>query len=255
MIHDMIGGGGGASLNFKVVGSTSAPASPKENTIWVNTSTEITSWVFSATEPESPAAGMVWISVGASSPVAFNALKKNNITVYPLSAKQYVNGAWVDKTAKSYQGGAWVEWMPEGALYFRGDQVESVTGGWQLTNFGNWSSNGAVEDMDDGLSLSISGKMGVLYTTKQLINKGNYTKLCFLITNYQKVSGTFSVYVGTATKNTAPFVEDVTVKSTPTSNGVCKVDISNASTSFYAACGATGYPAEGQVTFYEVWME
>lgn len=107
MILNMSGGGGGASLNFKVVGGTAAPNNPKENTIWVNTDAEITGWVFSATEPETASEGMVWISVGTSSPVAFNALKKNNITVYPLTAKQYVSGAWVDKEAKSYQSGTW----------------------------------------------------------------------------------------------------------------------------------------------------
>ena len=32
--------GGGASLNYKVVGGTSAPANPKENTIWVNTTVD-----------------------------------------------------------------------------------------------------------------------------------------------------------------------------------------------------------------------
>lgn len=55
--------------------------------------------------------GTVWISTGTSSTVPFNALKKNNITVYPMSAKQYVNGAWVNKTAKTYQGGKWVDWI------------------------------------------------------------------------------------------------------------------------------------------------
>ena len=104
-------GGGGASLNFKVVGGTSEPASPKENTIWVNTDTGITSYIFSATEPESPTEGMVWISTGTSSPVAFNALKKNGMQIYPISAKQYVSGAWVEVTAMSYQNGAWVDWV------------------------------------------------------------------------------------------------------------------------------------------------
>lgn len=199
--------GGGASLNFKVVGGTSTPASPKENTIWVNTDTEITSWHFGADEPNVcqttvpdsgdpwflsishtlhegdilnftiPATvsstfeairiydgsgklyfvrafggaavtgwsagtkvglvisntsypignwgsdggsaclykwgyyyhneGTVWIQTGATSPVEFNALKKNGITVYPLSAKQYVGGAWVAKGSSSYQNGAW----------------------------------------------------------------------------------------------------------------------------------------------------
>ena len=48
------GAGGGASLNFKVVGGTAAPASPKENTVWVNTSTAITGWAFCMEEPETP---------------------------------------------------------------------------------------------------------------------------------------------------------------------------------------------------------
>ena len=43
--------GGGTSLNFKVVGGTSAPSNPKENTIWVNTDKEITSWHFGTEEP------------------------------------------------------------------------------------------------------------------------------------------------------------------------------------------------------------
>lgn len=46
-----MGGGGGAPLNFKVVGGTSAPSNPKENTIWVNTDSAITGWHFGAEEP------------------------------------------------------------------------------------------------------------------------------------------------------------------------------------------------------------
>ena len=44
-------GGGGANLNFRVLGGTTQPANPKENDIWVNTDAKITSWVFSVTEP------------------------------------------------------------------------------------------------------------------------------------------------------------------------------------------------------------
>lgn len=105
------GGGGGGSLNFKVVGGTAQPTNPSENMIWVNTSVAITSWVFSATAPTSPAAGMVWFATGSSSSVAFNAVKKNGIWVYPAGCQQYVSGAWVTKTAKTYQSGAWKDWV------------------------------------------------------------------------------------------------------------------------------------------------
>lgn len=41
----------GAPLNFKVVGGTTAPANPKENTIWVNTDTDINGYIFSGEDP------------------------------------------------------------------------------------------------------------------------------------------------------------------------------------------------------------
>ena len=43
--------GGGADLNFKVVGGTTEPSNPKENTIWVETEEKIPSWIFSAENP------------------------------------------------------------------------------------------------------------------------------------------------------------------------------------------------------------
>ena len=108
----LYGNGGDNPLNFKVVGGTSEPSNPKENMIWVNTNTAITSYIFSTTQPTGTA-GMVWFRTGKSSTAVFNALKKNNIQIYPASAKQYVSGTWVEKTAKSYQGGKWVDWVEQ----------------------------------------------------------------------------------------------------------------------------------------------
>lgn len=221
------GSDGGNPLNFKVVGGTTEPTNPKENTIWVYTHVGITSWHFGAEEPNvcnitphqtdmhlmyAPhvlhagdilnftvpntigtlfeaitisdetggfyrlrnidgtaltswnagtkigvvisnnnhpingfdgvgtaylmsygsyyhAEGTVWISTGTSSPVAFNALQKNNITVYPISAKLFSGGMWWDAEAKNWQGGKWVDWW-DGTLYDNGDEYVNVTGGW-----------------------------------------------------------------------------------------------------------------------------
>lgn len=101
---------GGASLNFKVVGGTSQPASPKENDIWVNTDTAISEWVFSAEQPTEPVEGMVWFQTAMKSNAPFNALKKNSLVIYPVKCHQYVSGAWVNETAKTYQDGAWANW-------------------------------------------------------------------------------------------------------------------------------------------------
>lgn len=121
------GGSAAASLNFKVVGGTSRPSAPAENTIWVNTATEISSWVLSPVQPEA-VEGLAWISMGAASAGAFNALKKNGIMIYPLAAKQYVDGAWANKAAEIYQNGAWQSFSTEALyLYQPGDQDSFVT--------------------------------------------------------------------------------------------------------------------------------
>ena len=123
-------GGGGAALNFKVVGNPQ-PEAPRENTIWVNTDVPIGAWYFSATQPENLNEGDVWFPTGTSSPVEFNALKKNGIQVYPLYAMQYVGGACVDVEAEIYQGGAWVDWW-NGDFYKNGNTFDAHTGGLKL---------------------------------------------------------------------------------------------------------------------------
>jgi hypothetical protein len=124
-------GGGGGGLNFKVI-CNPQPSTAKENTIWVNTE-KINNYYFTATQPENMADYDVWFPVGTSSPVAFNALKKNGIQVYPLYAKQYVGGTLVDKEAKSYQGSKWVDLAVY--LFNQGDACTSITGGWSSSGY------------------------------------------------------------------------------------------------------------------------
>lgn len=130
---------GGTALNFKVAGGTAAPADAGENTLWINTATAVTGWSISETAPETPAAGMVWICTGPSGTAAFNALRKNAIVICPVSARQYVSGAWVVKDAKIYQGGQWVDWTMY--LYNKGvEYVDPSTGqGWNFS--GTYTKN------------------------------------------------------------------------------------------------------------------
>ena len=108
MIHNMTGGGGG--LNLKIVGGTTQPTSLAENTVWVNTDAQIIGYAFSATEPTSPVEDMVWFVTGASSSAAMNVDKKNTVMLYPSGCYQYIDGAWIKKTALTYLNGAWVAW-------------------------------------------------------------------------------------------------------------------------------------------------
>ncbi len=154
-------------LNFTVVGGTTQPSSPAANTIWVNTSTSITSWVFSATQPTSPSNGMVWIKTGTSCDVTFNALKTNNITVYPLECKQYVSNAWVDKVAKTYQSSAWHDWW-SGQLFINGNQYTNMTGGWVVYPL---TANAPLIEINNSVILC----KGKCYDTAATVNKIDIT--------------------------------------------------------------------------------
>lgn len=155
------GGSAAASLNFKVAGGTSRPSSPGENTIWVNTATEISSWVLSPAEPEGES-GMVWVLTGTSSAAAFNALKKNGIMIFPLNAKQYIGGEWVSKTAQSYIGGAWVDWWIPGTLFANGTDGADITGGWKASAY---SAGSGYEPISEDFSIGADGLSVVLDDT------------------------------------------------------------------------------------------
>jgi hypothetical protein len=189
------GGGGGGGLNFKVVGGTTAPSNPKENMIWVNTSTAITDYVFSATQPSS-VSGRVWISTDTSSTVEFNALKKHSIMVYPLSAKQYVSGAWVNKAAKSYQNGKWVDWWL-GELFDNGNQWESVTGGWTSNGYTRGDSLSVLSGSigtDGTITLNGSNSGVTIMGTKNPIDLTGYSSITAYGKDLKVLSGS-SMYL------------------------------------------------------------
>lgn len=130
-------GGGGGGLNYKVVGGTTAPSNPKENTIWIMTDAKITSHVFCTTEPENPVEGMAWIRNGKTSAVSFNALKKNGIVILPVAVCLYVDGAWVQLDSYIYQAGIWVQFATACVYLFNmGDKCENLTGGWGAVSGG-----------------------------------------------------------------------------------------------------------------------
>lgn len=225
-------GSGSAGVNFKIVGGTTQPTTARENTIWVNTDTAISGWVFSATEPTEPAAGMVWLKTGTYSNVEFNALRKNGIQVYPLAAKQYIGSAWVEKTAYSYQGGSWVSWW-DGEIYSPGDLHETITGGWE-------AQNGIRETVAIGgtgivFKRDTSGQSG-LSASVNTVNKIDITSYSLLI-----VTATWGtrepgyVKIGlTDTPGAAPtFIAETTADSS--GEGTISLDISSVSGEHYVA--------------------
>ncbi len=129
-------GSGSGGLNFNVIAYASElllPATAKENTIAVITETPITGWSFAASTPASPYEGMVWFSTANVTVKSFNAVKKNELLVYPNKASQYVNGMWVEKIALHYQNGVWNSFFIQ--LYNAGNEYPDITGGISLFKF------------------------------------------------------------------------------------------------------------------------
>jgi hypothetical protein len=250
MIFNMVGGSGSAALDFKVVGGTSAPSSPTENTVWVNTDTEITSWIFSAAEPETTAEGLVWIQTGSSSPVSFNALKKNGITVYPISAKQFVNGNWVSVDASTYQNGAWNSWIVY--LFKKNDQCIDLTGGWVKgsdVGLAPYYGNGGSQSIGDTMSLhwaQIDGTAyhgAAYYVTKNKIDLTDATSLkitCSVAGYVNHCRGGVSSYSQKPWGDQSPDWAHCAAWKNLT-NGTVSIDVSSLTGGHYVMVGGSTY--------------
>lgn len=175
-----LGGGGGGGLNFRVVGGTSEPSNPKENEIWINTSVEINGYALSVDQPSELTEGLVWIKTGTASAVDFNALKKNVLTVYPLSAMQVISGSFQTVTAVSYQGGRWVSWW-SGELYTPGNTYD----GWMEVDMALdsvFTQKGTLAITQGESSMSVEQMTyaaGKAYVYSRKLDMSQYSKLTF----------------------------------------------------------------------------
>lgn len=191
-LHGFGSGSSGTELNFEIVGGTTQPTNPKENTIWVNTDTEITGYEFtSSTQPTKPIEGMVWILIGTQSPVDFNILKKNNIQIYPLSASQYINGKWTTVSTMSYQNGEWTNWW-NGRIYWLGETYPDFTGDIKTSDTISYS--------DDGGSFTVTNTShagGSVYVDDIDVTKYSYIKVNFtdVSRNYANNSANATCYI------------------------------------------------------------
>lgn len=358
---EILGMSGDADLNFEIIGGTSAPSNPKENTIWVDTNIPIPGYLFSATDPNlldfsnwannvdvirgtktvsgnaitlkasenncctsrtNPEAfvpcvpgktyvlewehsgehgkvyifpngsesglvstiatnkrleyiaaegvtkfsfwfvvstanstatysnvritekersftpGAVWIKTGASSNAAFNALKKNGIQVYPLSAKQYVSGAWVEKPAESWQDGAWVEWIRY--LYNAGAEPSGSIKLLQGTNgtAGSPSSNAKKNASDIELYVyrgSSSGHHAWAYAyTEDKVDLAGCKEVCIDVSS---VEGTNVLLYVTNTLPTGNWddTDKFIAMTTITNTGICKLAIDGIESAYVGA--------------------
>lgn len=139
------GGSGGGGLTLKVVGGTTKPANPRANTIWITTTTAITGYVLSPTQPETGTEGLVWIKT-ADTGVEINVGRKNAVLLHLAGGMLYTGGKWASVDAWAYINNAWKQFSIafDGRLYDNGDQCTDVTGGWGATDYKVVTNNGKV---------------------------------------------------------------------------------------------------------------
>lgn len=256
MIFNMTAGGGTA-LNFKVVGNPK-PESPSENTIWLNTDVEITGWDISPLCPETAEAGQLWVKTGNQSETPFNALKKNAIQIFPLSASQFIGGEWVEVEAQIYQNGAWAEWW-NGVLFENADQFEDITGGWvKGYSYGNAGTTATIDDT--GIQLStVSGSAINVETAKKVSLSGHstlhanatVTSRTSSSANYLWLACTESSGVAPADNTNVP--TKTSAKITTLGEVTLSLDVSNVDGEYFVVFGAT---VGGMgVTVNKIWLE
>lgn len=246
------GGAGGAALNFKVVPGLTQPGTAAENTIWVKTES-LTGWIIDANQPEELTEGMVWISVGTSSAAEFNALRKNGIQVYPLSAKQMMSGVLVDVTAMSYQGGEWVDWV---TYLIKGSELNTeYAGAWNQTT-GNHGVGGSAQMTSEGLLITgnqPTSQIGTAfrYGPDDKINFNGVGAIEFMV-NIKSGSGNLAAFV-TPVFETAWSSEDVASINIAISqtNQISTMDVSGVNGKYYLRVG-TNSPANSAAYSYVI---
>lgn len=205
--------------------------------------------------------GTVWFPTGTASNAAFNALKKNALVVCPITAYQYIGGAWVNKTAEIYQSGSWSDIA--GYLYNLGDECESITGGWQARG---WKANSNYSALTptlaknaENMTMALSKPGGDVYTASGAVEvKKNIdlTRISQIVFKFESVtvggSATSSQkagIVGTIVDRNATYFRTDTVaensiyyESTGTRNDVViAVDVSAISGEYDVVIGLMSY--------------
>lgn len=204
------GSGGVDLLNFHVVGGTTQPSNPKENTVWVNTSLAVNGWHVAKEQPAGMATGDVWIPSGRENSAAINALKKNAITVSISPAQQKTSSGLVKVPTKLYRSGAWETIESIVFLYNNGDECTHLTGGWTGKNGYGITKNADYFRVEKDALVHSTNKINVTAYSKITV-RGKSTKagMSFGLGNTTSGFTAGSAYVSTSGGTSSIDISDV----------------------------------------------
>ena len=244
-----------SSLNFEVVGGTTRPSSPKENTIWVNTTTNITNHVFSTKAPTTYSTGTVWFELSTTGNVGIKAIDDNTdfIELHPRAVYQRVSNAWQEKTASIYQNGSWTTFM--NVLYVLKNGVVDPAMGTYVDAGASPMINGTIQATGNGEY----GNNG--YFSQQITLNGNFKTLRFHISVTSLTAGSsYAPCVGVSTAVMVPgsYVDNTpklkAYKKLPAGKQWANIDISGLSGKYYISfCAVASFIIDEIVLTSEVF--
>ena len=249
------GNGGINQLNFNVVGGSSVPSNPKENTIWINTEETVTDYVFSDQQPSDPVSGQVWIVTSYTSSAVFNALKNNYIHVKPVSAKQYISDTWVSKTAKIYQNDEWIEWVIW--IYKEGVINTELTGGFEryaykVSGSGSDSVKPTVTVGENSITITSNNDDAGIYSPLNKIDLTNINSIKIDATSVSYGSSGSYIHLAVVSerKNSYTTISHTLI----TDIGISALDVSSITGEYYILIGMNGNEQK-KLEFTRWWME
>lgn len=225
----LYGAGGASPLNFKVTGGTAPPASPAENTIWVETDIAVTGWEFGSAPSGALGEGSVFFETGEGGDAEFNALKSNRITLCPTLARQRCGGEYVSRAAQIYKNGAWV------------DLITVLFPGGEFSVVGANASGCSVGTAQLSIA-STTSKTNAAVCSADTIDCSKYKRLRFTVSRCSK-SGNGQCNVGVNTSRSGNTLGSLARGVSVGAAGEYTVDISDITAAEYvvACCwGSTG---------------
>jgi len=161
----LYGNGGGGYTGPKVIGSPTQPSNPKDNTVWVQTSTPISSWEMSSVAApgwDTAPAGFVYFTMDTSDWTVPNLVKftKGSVGNVFLKATRCwqnlgVPGAtqWKSMNAYVYHNNTWVQFSsprntPE--FTYTGDYAIVDDSDKAISDFATWTGNWKIRFLTSG---------------------------------------------------------------------------------------------------------
>lgn len=265
------GGSGTGGMNFRVIGASSQPSSPKENDIWIKTSTPILNGqVFFNESVDSfwtgGGNGSVLITYTASSSSLASTTGLNLIVQKGIyrevnanltGCRQLIGGTWTSMDAYIYHASSgWVQfssniyWIfKEGSSWQNGAEFTGAAKAANSSQTTNKQAPGA-SWVGNAIQLTQANQKNGVFMCTHTLPTSRFRTIHVNMTTTNLGSGAntgFFVW----NQNGTYFLENVVARTTNAS-GNLTLDISNVNSDYYVGFGLY---SQATIVMYNIWMD